>query len=62
MSRPKSDFKIGDKVKHHKESKSEGVIVHRHSFAPTGKEWSVHWYKYSVARGIYSSEELKKYF
>lgn len=62
MTRTKIELKIGDKVKHAKVSKSEGVIVHHHTFSPDGKEWSVHWYNFSAERGIYTAADLKKYY
>jgi hypothetical protein len=67
MSRPKKieTFEIGDKVKLLTDTKSEGVVVHRHSAIKDGKEWSVHWYnilKERSYRGVYSSFEIKKYY
>ena len=55
-------FSIGDKVKHISDSKSEGVVVHRHSTLKDNREWGVHWYKYGVERGVYRTDEIKKYY
>lgn len=62
MSRPKSDFKIGDKVKHVSDNKSEGVVVHKQQDHADGRQWNVHWHRFKCARGVYTADEIKKYF
>lgn len=64
MARPKKivTLSIGDKVKLATDKKSEGVIVHRFSNTKYGKEWSVHWYNQKNDRGVYNTNELKKYY
>jgi len=65
MSRTKKEsqtFDVGDKVKLTSNSKSEGVVVHRHSVAKDTREWSVHWYNIKPDRGVYRADEIKKYY
>ncbi len=57
-----SPFDIGDKVKLLKVNKSEGVVVHRQSIVKDNKEWCVHWYNITPGSGIYSADEIKKYY
>jgi hypothetical protein len=63
----RTKFTIGDKVKLVNCNNSEGVVVFHNPEEKSGKIWSVRWlscnsYNHRNLRGMYSTEEIQKYY
>jgi hypothetical protein len=59
MARPKSEPKIGDRVRLSTDRKCTGVVVFKHDNNPVDIKWAVHWYNRNT-RGVYRISEIDK--
>ena len=62
MPRPKSEPRIGDRIRLIANRKCTGVVVFKQDQDPNDVKWSVHLYNCDIKGGFYRINEIEKMF